>query len=167
MSLAMDLRNHGDEEVFRLAANCIVEIMTDGPRCTLASDRLATALREIERRFWGRDGVGMLHTLGYHVGRTDPVPRDRRQAILRYAFERVLPRIKGLAYVAGWGEPTSSQRQARLLNQLQWFYDQNVWKPEMNRACIEWKADIDFVAGFVVGASLQAPVTEIATDVLD
>jgi len=60
----MDLQTKTDEEVFRLAANCIVEIMNNGKRLSVALERLDLAFREIERRYDGRDGVGMLHTLG-------------------------------------------------------------------------------------------------------
>lgn len=151
----MDLSKHEDEAVFRLAANCIVEIETGGPRQDVARVRLVATYKDIERRLWGRDGTGMLHALGYHVGRTDPVPFDRRKAILGFAFSQPLPQIRSAVYMDSWGEPGSSRRKARLLKQLTSFYDNNVWRPEMNRACIEWKADIDFVGELVVGTAVD------------
>jgi hypothetical protein len=61
---------------------------------------------------------GMLSLLGYHVGETEPTPRNVRQCILEYAFECYLPPLQDIAYYAEWGPPVTPRRLEKLANTL-------------------------------------------------
>lgn len=61
---------------------------------------------------------GMLSFLGYHVGETQPTPRDIRWCILEYAFECHLPPLESRAYYLEWGKPLTAQRLKKLANTL-------------------------------------------------
>src|SRR5262245_36631790 len=52
--------------------------------------------RKIHGVCWRQQG--MLDILGYHVGETNPTPRDTRRCILEYAFEYHLPPINDVDY---------------------------------------------------------------------
>jgi hypothetical protein len=119
----MDLSGKTDEEVFRLAANCIWEVMTRRRLADKAQHLLEkAAYPEIERRCRGPE-TGLLHAFGYHVGSTDPVPRDRRHAILRYVFRSRLPVVQDETHMAEWGQPLSDTRRERIASTLRWFLD--------------------------------------------
>jgi hypothetical protein len=150
----MDLARCIDQEVFRLAANCICEIMKAGPRRALAQQRLDAVNLEIAQRCRGRTDIGVLVALGYHVGFHDPVERDRRRAILRYVFGARLPRVSDDDYMARWGEPLSEVRRHRIAGTLRWFIERHSWNPDMSRACTEWTADQEFVMGRELAAPL-------------
>ncbi len=143
----MDLSYLTDESLSRLAANCIFEVMTGGPRATLAEARLEAAYPEIERRFAGHDEAGLLAALGYHVGHREPMPEERRHAILSYIFRSSLPTIRRDGDIERWGEPLTSQRRGRIEAMLRWFIDRHAGDPIMSRACAEWHTDLQFVLG--------------------
>jgi len=61
---------------------------------------------------------GMLSFLGYHVGETQPTPRDIRWCILEYSFECHLPPLNDRTYYLEWGKPQTSKRLYKLANTL-------------------------------------------------
>jgi len=61
---------------------------------------------------------GMLGYLGYHVGATQPTPRNIRRQILEYVVECHLPPLNDQIYHAEWAEPLSPQRLKKLANTL-------------------------------------------------
>lgn len=78
----MDLSRLANESLTRLVANCIFEVATRGPREARARTTLTAAYPEIERRVTGRDETGLLAVLGYHVNHREPLPEERRRAVL-------------------------------------------------------------------------------------
>jgi hypothetical protein len=72
--------------------------------------------RELKGICWRERG--MLDVLGYHVGETDPTPRDIRRCVLEYAFECHLPPLNDRHYFLEWGQPQTAQRLRKLANTL-------------------------------------------------
>ena len=95
-------------------ANCIYEVVTGGKRAAGAKPRLEAAYPEIEQRLAGQDETGLLAALSYHTGHRDPVPGNRRHAILRWVFCAPLPGIRRKGYMERWGEPLSEQRHRQI-----------------------------------------------------
>jgi hypothetical protein len=141
----VDLSHFTDEALSRLLANCIFEVMTGGPRAAAAESRLEAAYPEIEKRLSGHDETGLLAALGYHVGHREPMPEERRRAVLGYIFRSPLPNIRRNSYIERWGEPSTDQRCGRIAAMLRWFIDRHVGDPAMSRACAEWRTDLRFV----------------------
>ena len=86
----------------------------------------------------------MLSFLGYHVGETQPTPRDIRWCILEYAFEYHLPPLNDLDYFLKWGSPRTPQRLYRLANTLAAF-TRNAKRREgmsFTSAIEDWESDL-------------------------
>jgi hypothetical protein len=98
-----------------------------------------------EGMFAGSPEIGMLKTLGYSVGDTQPVLRGARQLILQYAIEGHLPVVGGRAHRNEWGEPHTKQRFQKLVNTL-WSLLNNPAHRNHERARREWEEDLDWLA---------------------
>jgi hypothetical protein len=89
----------------------------------------------------------MLSFLGYHVGETQPTPRNKRQRILEYVFECHLPPLIDCAYHSEWGNPSAPQRLRKLANSLASFTRNAKRKDEdmFARAIDDWEEDLAFL----------------------
>ena len=90
--------------------------------------------------------IGVLATMGYHVGNSSCLLPHQRREILRQAYEDYIPFVEG-NYMLKWGQPKTPKRLARIAEYLvfqikertkaqnQYFQD--------NTVCIEdWESDL-------------------------
>ena len=91
--------------------------------------------------------IGMLATLGYHVGNTEGEPTPIRRMILKNLLERQLPIVESPAYTDEWGPPNSPTRYWKLVRFLggQLSNPRNENAPNMGKAMIEWSEDLEWV----------------------
>ena len=93
--------------------------------------------------------MGMLATLGYHVGETQGVKKKFRQEILKYIVTEELPLVQSPAYTLEWGEKNTCKRLKKLSNSLSAFiYDaQQGYKANSNfdMAIMDWSDDLEFL----------------------
>jgi hypothetical protein len=61
---------------------------------------------------------GLMSFLGYHVGKTKPVPWSKRKTILDYVYNEVLPNVNNPKYMQEWGEPKTGPRLEKLADFL-------------------------------------------------
>lgn len=119
------------------------------------ADWLTVSARDPRRRS-GATGieaspdVGLLQTLGYHVGETQPVEKRLRQQILREIFDGELPPVDSPKHMQEWGEPGTEHRMRKLaltlasLNLLSDYGDQKR-RLSFRRAIAEREADLQFL----------------------
>jgi hypothetical protein len=88
--------------------------------------------------------IGMLATLGYHVGSVAGEKTSIRRKILAYVLEKELPLVGSPAYTHEWGSPTSPKRYEKL---IKFFYGHlnNKAHAENAQAIIEWSEDLEWV----------------------
>ena len=89
----------------------------------------------------------MLSYLGYHVGETQPTPRDIRWHILEYAFEYQLPPLDNRAYYLEWGQPQTAQRLMKLANTLAALTRNAKRRDDLSyaKAIDDWEGDLVFL----------------------
>lgn len=90
---------------------------------------------------------GMLSSLGYHVGETQPTRQQVRLCILDYAFECHLPPLGSPDYYSQWGFPQTTQRLKKLANTLA-ALTRNAKRhdtPSYAKAIHEWENDLLFL----------------------
>lgn len=88
--------------------------------------------------------VGMLATLGYHVGATNGESTVTRRRILKHVLEGQLPMVSSLSYTEEWGLPNSKRRYSKLIQFLESQLN-NPANQKSERAMIEWSQDLDWV----------------------
>lgn len=129
-----------DDELSALAGNCIYTLNQTGFNHGEAWDRLADAYVHIQHR---RLRKTPLHALGYRVGIHDPLPPERRRAILSFAFEYPLPDVD--TNMDDWGDPLSERRRQQIARTILRLIERNSCDPGHERACAEWSSDRNFV----------------------
>jgi len=94
-----------------------------------------------------RPNEGMLATLGYRVGSVNGEKTPNRRRILKHLLERQLPMVGSPAYTDEWGAPKSSKRYDKLNRFLESQLNNpgNINRPNMAKAMIEWREDLDWV----------------------
>jgi hypothetical protein len=120
-------------------------------------DAAATAMAAIEREWQNRldhprtnthryeaPPVGMLGTLGYHVGSTNGAATAVRRRLLKHVLEGQLPLVDSPAYTDEWGPANSTKRYSKLIQFLQ-SQIANPANRDKARAMIEWNEDLDWV----------------------
>jgi hypothetical protein len=88
--------------------------------------------------------IGMLATLGYHVGSVNGEKTPIRRKILAHLLEGELPMVSSAAYTDGWGAPNSGKRYEKLIH----FFGShlnNKAHADNSQAIIEWAEDLDWV----------------------
>jgi hypothetical protein len=88
--------------------------------------------------------VGMLKTLGYHVG-NDGDKSAKRRKILDFIMTGVLPPVSSPAYVAEWGEPRTSKRYRKLHRTIQALKSGADHFDNREKAAIEWAEDLEYI----------------------
>lgn len=104
--------------------------------------RLGKAPANHDRK--GSPSVGMLATLGYHVGVNDGETTIARRRILKHTLERDLPLVDSFSYTMEWGPPNSTKRYSKLIQFLQ-SQLANPANSSHGRAILEWNEDLDWV----------------------
>ena len=110
---------------------------------------------------------GLLHFMGYRVGKTSTLTTVERRAILDNVFKNEI-RIGGLSphYIAEWGQPRSRQRLEKIANSIAAF-SRNAQKrrnPSMSQAVADWEDDLQYLwqRYYVpLGFQFQWPYTEV------
>jgi hypothetical protein len=94
-----------------------------------------------------RPNEGMLATLGYRVGSVNGEKTPNRRRILKHLLERQLPMVGSPAYTDEWGAPNSTKRYGKLNRFLESQLNNpgNNNRPNMAKAMIEWREDLDWV----------------------
>jgi len=94
-----------------------------------------------------RPNEGMLSTLGYRVGSVNGERTPNRRRILKHVLEGQLPMVGSPAYTDEWGLPKSSKRYGKLVRFLESQINNpgNVNRPNMAKAMIEWREDLEWV----------------------
>jgi hypothetical protein len=89
----------------------------------------------------------MLATLGYHVGSVSGERTSVRRKILSRVLEEQLPMVGSPAYTYEWGTPNSAKRYQKLVHvfESQINNPANHNKPNMEKAMIEWREDLEWV----------------------
>ncbi len=114
---------------------------------------------------YGWPEEGMLRYLGYHVGETNPTPRDERRLILKYIFERDLPPLNDSEYYSQWGSPRTPQRLQKLANTIA-ALARNAKRRDplaLRRAINDWEDDLQYLReNYYVGFfNFEWPITEL------
>ena len=112
-----------DDELFNLFKNAIRLLAKDEND---AARSVINAIgrewqRRLERARAGKYSpetpqVGMLATLGYHVGQVSGEPMAVRRKILAHLMEERLPFVGSPAYTDEWGSPKSRKRYHKLVD---------------------------------------------------
>jgi hypothetical protein len=100
--------------------------------------------------------VGMLATLGYHVGSVQGEKSSVRKKILAQILIRHLPMVSSPAYTDEWGEPKSSKRYWRLIH----FFQSQLNNPgniDNAQAMIEWSEDLEWVQKYYSHLGIMKP----------
>jgi hypothetical protein len=90
---------------------------------------------------------GMLSSLGYHVGETQPTPRKVRWRILEYVFECHLPPLNGPVYYSDWGVAQSARRLNKMADTLA-ALTRNAKRRDarmLEKAIDDWEVDLAFL----------------------
>ena len=155
MEQELKLYHFADENLVALWKNCLRQTVGE------VGEKAERLLGQIEREWKVRrasartmqrrnadtfsDGPerGMLTTLGYHVGETNPTDSMLRRRILKRVVLGELPFVHSLEYTASWGRPCSLKRRAKLVRTLSSFIESSsVRRPKAVR---EWEADLAYV----------------------
>jgi len=88
--------------------------------------------------------IGMLSTLGYHVGTVQGEKTPIRRQILKYLLERQLPMVGSPAYTDEWGAPNSRERYQKLVRFLESFIN-SPQQQDNAAAIIMWSEDLEWV----------------------
>jgi len=141
-----------DQELLVLFKNATVKLSENK-----MADAAAAALAAIEQEWQKRAArprantqrydaptVGMLATLGYHVGSTNGAATAVRRRIIGHVLEGQLPLVGSPGYTDEWGAPNSTKRFSKLIQFLQSQLT-NPANQENARAMIEWQEDLDWV----------------------
>jgi hypothetical protein len=91
--------------------------------------------------------IGMLGTLGYHVGAVQGAKTTIRRQILKHVLEGQLPMVGSPAYTDEWGSPNSQKRYLKLSRVLESFLrdKNNNERPNMEKAMLEWREDLEWL----------------------
>ena len=127
-----------DDELFNLFKNAIRLLAKD------ENDAARSVINAIGREWQKRleraragkyspetPQVGMLATLGYHVGQVSGEPMAVRRKILAHLMEERLPFVGSPAYTDEWGSPKSRKRYHKLVDffgRLRFFSPPEFWK---------------------------------------
>jgi len=91
--------------------------------------------------------VGMLSTLGYHVGSTEGLREVERRLLLDQAFFIFLPPLNDASYMAEWGPPKSARRLRKLAETIA-ALTRNAKRRrlrDLQAACNDWEDDLRFL----------------------
>lgn len=91
-----------------------------------------------------RPNVGMLATLGYHVG-INGVANKKRRTFLDFIMEHHLPFVQSPAYVLEWGEPLTRTRYRKLTQTISHLIDTKTYVDGNEKAVIEWTEDLVYL----------------------
>ena len=89
--------------------------------------------------------IGVMSTMGYHVGTWKGLKPDTRRRILREIFTCTLIMVGSLDHMEEWGEDRSKLRLEKIKRNLKSFISANENREELRTAVLEWKADLDYV----------------------
>lgn len=92
------------------------------------------------------NGEGLLSYMGYHVGHSGQLRKQRRD-ILERVMESTLPKIISPEYIADWGEPRSQQRLRKLADSLAAFRSdrERKVKTSNDEAIRDWTDDLQYL----------------------
>lgn len=138
-----------EEELGQQFENAAHMMATD-TACYEPADRVIKAIQKT----WGeipvsrvRPKAGMLSYLGYHVGYTRGIPKQRRRIILHYVLMGNLPFVDSRRYVREWGLPKSYKRFCKLRGFLYGEAEsaRRRRSANMSRSIAEWTEDHDWL----------------------
>ena len=89
--------------------------------------------------------IGVMRTMGYHVGKWKGLKPETRRRILREIFTGPLIMVGSLDHMEEWGEDRSKLRLEKIKRNLKSFISANENREELRTAVLEWKADLDYV----------------------
>lgn len=94
---------------------------------------------------WVREGL--LHCMGYHVGKGSPLSSEGRYRLLARIYEGYLPPVNGPNYMSQWGRPCSAERLEKLAQSLASFARQAKRRSSANleEAIRSWESDLRFL----------------------
>lgn len=90
--------------------------------------------------------MGVLATMGYHVGNSSSLLPHQRREILRKAYEDYIPFVEG-NYMLTWGAPKTSRRLKRIAEYLVYLITERTEAQNQdfqdNTTCIaDWESDL-------------------------
>ena len=90
--------------------------------------------------------MGVLATMGYHVGNSSSLLPHQRREILRKAYEDYIPFVER-NYMLKWGAPKTSTRLARIAEYLVYLITERAKAQNQdfqdNTTCIaDWESDL-------------------------
>jgi len=149
----MDIHAMSDDELLKLFKNAR-RVLLSG-----ANNRAELVIAEVERVWKNRldlaragqysyqlPQMGMLATLGYHVGDTEGERTATRRQIIKYLLERQLPMVQSPAYTDEWDAPNSPRRYNKLVQVLEsQINNPHNGRPSMARSMIEWREDLEWI----------------------
>jgi hypothetical protein len=150
--MPLDPSKMTDEELLSLFNNAS-RLISENKNVAAANSTIATIEAEWEKRAragqpqsnsYGSPAVGMLATLGYHVGSTTGERKAVRRRILKHVMEGFLPLVGTRDYTEGWGPPNSKKRHWKLTQVLE-SQRNNPANKDKARAIIEWSEDLAWV----------------------
>ena len=151
--ISSKLGTMNDNDLLQLFRNCADNIQRQTP---LARDarKILTSINEIwqGRLANSRVGlykadtpeIGILGTVGYHVGKSGEKP-VKRQQMLDFVISEVLPFVGSLAYMHEWGLPLSPDRYRKLHRVLTVFRSGALSDDRLSEAVSDWTDDLDYL----------------------
>lgn len=90
---------------------------------------------------------GLLHCMGYHVGRGSTLTPDGRCRLLTRIYQGHLPPVNGPAYMSEWGRPESALRLEKMAQSLASFARQAKRRSSANltEAIHSWEHDLGYL----------------------
>lgn len=87
---------------------------------------------------------GVLKAIGYKVG-NDGLPEAKRQQLLDFAIQRILPPVGSPAYMAEWGPPCSLKRYRKLHRVIRVLASSAKTLGNMDVAASDWEDDLIYI----------------------
>jgi hypothetical protein len=90
---------------------------------------------------------GVLSYMGYRVGKSSALDRNRRRRILDYVFCGLLPQVNDRQYMRTWGKPKTATRLRKLANAISAFARnaRRKRKKSFALAIAEWEEDLCYL----------------------